>query len=139
MDAAHLRSSLSAAASPVSHIEVAHVQWRRPSSEELSVSLTLRWTYPSSEAKCFRVHYRSGSCVSDPEPSPVLIGEAYVPLYRVTDLRVPSVHSEASCRLEFLVEPVPQNGVQVAAALWGKLFLVYSNPKLPNSGGNTNA
>ncbi|KAL8163415.1 UNVERIFIED_CONTAM: hypothetical protein K2H54_020075 [Gekko kuhli] len=140
MDAAHLRSSLStAAASPISPIEVAHVQWHRPSSEELSVSLTLQWTYPPSEAKCFRVHYRSGSCVSHPEPPPLLLGEAHAPLYRVTDLRVPNAHPEASCRLEFLVEPVPRTGVQVAAALWGKMLFVYSDPKLPSPGGSTDA
>lgn len=140
MDAANLHGSVSsAAASPISPIEVAHVQWHRPSSEELSVSLTLRWTFPPSKAKSFRVHYRSGSCVSDPEPPLLLIGDAHAPLYRVTDLRVPNAQSEASCRLEFLVEPVPHNGVQVAAALWEKLFFVYSNPKLPSTGGNTNA
>ncbi|XP_077184248.1 cytosolic endo-beta-N-acetylglucosaminidase isoform X2 [Paroedura picta] len=137
MDAAHLSSPLfTAAASPIYPIEVAHIQWHHPSQEELSVSLTLQWTYPLSEAKCFRVHYRHGSCVSDSE-SPLLIGEAHAPLYRVAELRVPNAQSGASCRLEFLVEPVPQNGVQVAAALWGKLLLVYSNPKLPSTGGST--
>ncbi|XP_054834832.1 cytosolic endo-beta-N-acetylglucosaminidase isoform X2 [Eublepharis macularius] len=140
MDAAHLYSRLpTAAASQILSIEVAHLQWRRPSSEELSVSLTLRWAYPPSEAKCFHVHYRSGSCVSGPEPPLLLIGEAHAPLFRVTDLRVPNAASETSCRLEFLVEPVSREGVQVAAALWGKLLLVYSNPKLPSTGGSTNA
>ncbi|XP_048347399.1 cytosolic endo-beta-N-acetylglucosaminidase isoform X3 [Sphaerodactylus townsendi] len=139
LDAAHLRSSLPAATGGLmSSIEVAHVQWHRPSSEELSVSLTLHWTYPPSEAKCFRVHYRSGSCVQNPEPPLIQIGEAHATCYRMTGLRVPDVHSEASCHLEFLVEPVLHDGIRVAAAMWGKLLFVYSNPKLPSTGGTPN-
>ncbi|XP_032994924.1 cytosolic endo-beta-N-acetylglucosaminidase isoform X1 [Lacerta agilis] len=135
LDATALRPLPSAdAAIPVSPLEVAHVRWQRPSAGELSLSLTLRWTYPPSKATCFRVHYRRGSCGSGPEPHLLPIGVAYAPQYRVTELTVPGALSESSCRLEFLVEPVPDDGFQVDAAMWGKLVFVYSGPKLPSPG-----
>ncbi|XP_062826851.1 cytosolic endo-beta-N-acetylglucosaminidase isoform X4 [Anolis carolinensis] len=114
-------------------IDVAHVHWHQASAGWLSLNLTLRWIYPSSKATCFRVHYRSGACASGPEPPLVLIGEAHAPLYRVTELKVPEAQESSSCRLEFLVEPVPKNGLQVDPDMWGKLAFVYSAPKLPST------
>uniref|UniRef100_A0A670Y734 Cytosolic endo-beta-N-acetylglucosaminidase n=1 Tax=Pseudonaja textilis TaxID=8673 RepID=A0A670Y734_PSETE len=102
--------------------------WSEP---QLSVSLTLSWTYPPSRATCFRVHHRSGSCVRDSEPPLLLLGEAHACLYRVTQLAVPNPQTLSSCRLEFLVEPVPNDGSHIDPAMWGKLIFVYSNPKLP--------
>lgn len=58
-------------------------------------------------------------------------------MYRVTELTVPEAHSEKTNCLEFLVEPVPDTGIQVDAALWGKLVLIYSDPKLPSGGTGT--
>ncbi|XP_062976192.1 cytosolic endo-beta-N-acetylglucosaminidase [Elgaria multicarinata webbii] len=134
LDAATLRSLPPAdAATPKWSMDVAHVHWRRPpAGQQLSLSLTLRWTYPPSKAVCFHVHYRSGSCVSGPEPPLLWIGEAHASMYRVTELMVPNPQSESSCRLEFLVEPVPEDGLPVEMEMWGKLVFVYSTPKLPN-------
>ncbi|KAF7247448.1 Cytosolic endo-beta-N-acetylglucosaminidase [Varanus komodoensis] len=116
-------------------MDVAHVRWHRPSEgAQLSLSLTLRWTFPPSKALCFRVHYRGGSCAAGPELPLRLVGEAHAPTYRVTELMVPAPDAESSCRLEFLVEPVPGDGVAVDMELWGKLVFVYSAPKLPNAG-----
>ncbi|XP_039201256.1 cytosolic endo-beta-N-acetylglucosaminidase isoform X1 [Crotalus tigris] len=112
-------------------MDASHVHWHRPSAEHLSVSFTLSWTYPSSKATCFRVHHRSGSCVRDSELPLLLLGEAHGCLYRVTQLAVPNPQTMSSCRLELLVEPVPNDGSNVDSAMWGKLTFVYSNPKLP--------
>uniref|UniRef100_A0ABM5FN27 mannosyl-glycoprotein endo-beta-N-acetylglucosaminidase n=1 Tax=Pogona vitticeps TaxID=103695 RepID=A0ABM5FN27_9SAUR len=131
-DALHSLSPTDAA-SPMSPMDVSHVHWQRASAGQLSLSLTLRWTYPAHEATCFRVHYRSGSCATGAEPPLLLIGEAHAPVYRVTELTVPAAHASSSCRLEFLVEPVPDEGVQVESAMWGKLVFIYSDPKLPSS------
>lgn len=140
MDASRLHSlPPTAAVTQMSPIETSHVQWQQPSAGHLSVSLTLSWTYPPHEATCFRVHYRSGVCITGPEPAQALLGEAHVPLYRVTDLKVPDVPSGSSCRLEFLVEPVPDDGAQVATVMWRKLVIVYSAPALPGTGTDTSA
>ncbi|XP_053156280.1 cytosolic endo-beta-N-acetylglucosaminidase isoform X2 [Hemicordylus capensis] len=139
LDDALLRSPMPAdTASWLSPIEVAHTHWHRASKEMLSVSLTLSWAYPASKAHRFRVHCRSGVCVGGQEAPLSLLGEAHAPLYRVTELTVPDAHPEASCRLEFLVEPVPDDEVQIDPAMWGKLVLVYSSPKLPGTGTSTN-
>ncbi|XP_026557593.1 cytosolic endo-beta-N-acetylglucosaminidase [Pseudonaja textilis] len=132
LDAASLRSlSTPNATSSMLPMDASHVHWHRPSAEQLSVSLTLSWTYPPSRATCFRVHHRSGSCVRDSEPPLLLLGEAHACLYRVTQLAVPNPQTLSSCRLEFLVEPVPNDGSHIDPAMWGKLIFVYSNPKLP--------
>ncbi|XP_007426327.2 cytosolic endo-beta-N-acetylglucosaminidase [Python bivittatus] len=134
LDAASLRSLLAPnVTSSMLPVDAAHIHWHQVSAEQLSVSLTLSWTYPPSKATCFRVHYRSGSCVGGSEPPLLLLGEAHVCLYRVTQLAVPTPHAMASCHLEFLVEPVPNNGSHISPAMWGKFIFVYSNPKLPES------
>ncbi|KAH0629382.1 hypothetical protein JD844_011431 [Phrynosoma platyrhinos] len=116
LDAVALRSPASTAVvSPALPIEVAHVHWHPASAGWLSLSLNLQWTYPSSKAICFRVHYRSWACASGTVAPLLFIGEAHAPLYRVTELRVPEAHSESSCRLEFLVEPVSEDGLQETA------------------------
>ncbi|XP_063149413.1 cytosolic endo-beta-N-acetylglucosaminidase isoform X2 [Candoia aspera] len=132
LDAASLRSLLAPnATSSMLPIDAAHVHWHRPSAEQLSVSLTLSWTYPPSKATCFRVHHRSGLCDRGSEPPLLLLGEAHACLYRVTQLAVPDPGAAASCHLEFLVEPVPNDGSHIDPAIWGKLLFVYSSPKLP--------
>ncbi|KAJ7315895.1 hypothetical protein JRQ81_002057 [Phrynocephalus forsythii] len=135
LDAAALHSP-SNTASPMSPMDVFHVHWQRAAAGQLSLSLTLRWTYPAHEATCFRVHYRSGLCVGGPEPPLLLIGEAHAPVYRVTEITVPATKASSSCRLEFLVEPMPDEGVQVDPAMWGKVVFIYSDPKLPSNTGS---
>ncbi|ETE62741.1 Cytosolic endo-beta-N-acetylglucosaminidase, partial [Ophiophagus hannah] len=117
LDAASLHSlSTPNATSSMLPMDASHVHWHRPSARQLSVSLTLSWTYPPSRATCFRVHHRSGSCVRDSEPPLLLLGEAHACLYRVTQLAVPNPETLSSCRLEFLVEPVPNNGSHIDPA-----------------------
>ncbi|XP_061471811.1 cytosolic endo-beta-N-acetylglucosaminidase isoform X2 [Rhineura floridana] len=130
--AVHLLSPADAV-SPMSPMDVSHVRWQRASSGQLSLSLTLRWTYPPSKATCFHVHYRSRPCATGPDRPLLQIGEAHASLYRVTELTVPDASSESSCHLEFLVEPVADDGVRVDTAMWGKLVFVYSDPKLPST------
>ncbi|KAM3847089.1 cytosolic endo-beta-N-acetylglucosaminidase isoform 2-T3 [Vipera latastei] len=120
-------------ASSLLPMDASHVHWHRPSAELLSVSFTFSWTYPSSKATCFRVHHRSGPCVRDSEPPLLLLGEAHACLYRVIQLAVPNPQTVSSCRLELLVEPVPNDGSNVDSSKWGKLIFVYSNPKLPEN------
>ncbi|XP_034268724.1 cytosolic endo-beta-N-acetylglucosaminidase isoform X1 [Pantherophis guttatus] len=134
LDAASLRSwSTPNATSSMLPMDASHVHWHRLSAEHLSVSLTLSWTYPPSKATCFRVHHRTGSCVRDSEAPLLLLGEAHACLYRVTQLAVPNPQTVSSCRLEFLVEPVPNDGSNIDPAMWGKFIFVYSNPKLPEN------
>uniref|UniRef100_A0A8C3SP64 Cytosolic endo-beta-N-acetylglucosaminidase n=1 Tax=Chelydra serpentina TaxID=8475 RepID=A0A8C3SP64_CHESE len=127
LDADSLRSSLPR----VPSLEASQVLWRKsPGTDQLSLSLTLRWSYPPSQARCFRIHCQ-GMALPLPE-QPQLLGVAHATLYRVVGLAVPEAPPKESCRVEFFVEPVLNEGVAVDRSRWGRLVLVYSNPASTN-------
>ncbi|XP_043352506.1 cytosolic endo-beta-N-acetylglucosaminidase isoform X3 [Dermochelys coriacea] len=127
LDADNLRSSMPR----VPSLEASQVLWHKgPGPNQLSLSLTLRWSYPPSQARCFRIHcqgtaYPRGQVLPLPEQ---LLGVAHATLYRVVGLAVPEAPPKESCHVEFFVEPVLNEGGAVDRSRWGRLVLVYSNP-----------
>ncbi|XP_014381885.1 cytosolic endo-beta-N-acetylglucosaminidase [Alligator sinensis] len=107
----------------VRHLEASQLRWRRgPGPDELLLSLTLRWAYPASLARGFRIHNQRAA-----EPQR-LLGLAYAPLYRAVDVPVPVVDPGQSGTVVFLVEPVLPEGFPVEPAALGHLLLGYSSP-----------
>ncbi|XP_075760253.1 cytosolic endo-beta-N-acetylglucosaminidase isoform X2 [Pelodiscus sinensis] len=105
-------------------LTASQVLWQKgPGADQLSLSLTLRWSYPPGQARCFRIH-----CQGAARPRLQRLGLAHAPLYRVVGLAVPAAPPAGSGRLKFLVEPVPSQGGPVHRASWGRLVLVYSEP-----------
>ncbi|XP_048675269.2 cytosolic endo-beta-N-acetylglucosaminidase isoform X2 [Caretta caretta] len=127
LDADNLRSSLPR----VPSLEASQVLWHKgPGTNQLSLSLTLRWSYPSSQARCFRIHCQGmarprGQVLPLPEQ---FLGVAHNTLYRVVGLALPEPPPKESCHVEFFVEPVPNEGAAVERSRWGRLVLVYSDP-----------
>lgn len=123
LDADGLHSSLP----PVPSLQASQVLWHKgPGADQLSLSLTLHWSYPHSQARCFRIHCQGREL---PQPAQLqLLGVAHATLYRVVGLAVPEVPPKESCRVEFFVEPVLNEGVAVDRSRWGRLVLVYSDP-----------
>uniref|UniRef100_A0A8C0G8N9 Cytosolic endo-beta-N-acetylglucosaminidase n=1 Tax=Chelonoidis abingdonii TaxID=106734 RepID=A0A8C0G8N9_CHEAB len=123
LDADGLHSSLR----PVPSLQASQVLWHKdPGTDQLSLSLTLHWSYPHSQARCFRIHCQGQEL---PQPAQLqLLGVAHATLYRVVGLAVPEPPPKGSCRVEFFVEPVLNEGVAVDQSRWGRLVLVYSNP-----------
>ncbi|XP_067403289.1 cytosolic endo-beta-N-acetylglucosaminidase isoform X4 [Emydura macquarii macquarii] len=134
LDAACLHSS----APRVPSLEAAQLLWHKdPGTDQLSLSLTLRWSYPPSQAHCFRIHCQGttrpgGRALPLPE-QPHLLGLAYAPVYRVVGLAVPGVSARESCQVEFFVEPVLNEGLAVDRSRWGRLMLVYSDQASTNT------
>ncbi|XP_029768021.1 cytosolic endo-beta-N-acetylglucosaminidase [Terrapene carolina triunguis] len=124
LDADGLRSSLPQGPS----LQASQLLWHKgPGPDQLSLSLTLRWSYPHSQARCFRIHCQ-GRAGPRGRELPQLLGVAHATLYRVVGLAVPEVPPTESCRVEFFVEPVLNEGVAVDRSRWGRLVLVYSDP-----------
>ncbi|XP_044838526.1 cytosolic endo-beta-N-acetylglucosaminidase isoform X1 [Mauremys mutica] len=123
LDADGLHSSLPPVPSP----QASQVRWHKgPGADQLSLSLTLHWSYPHSQARCFRIHCQGREL---PQPAQLqLLGVAHATLYRVVGLAVPEAPPKESCRVEFFVEPVLNTGVAVDRSRWGRLVLVYSDP-----------
>ncbi|XP_068770278.1 cytosolic endo-beta-N-acetylglucosaminidase [Struthio camelus] len=115
----------------VLHVSASQLWWQEgPDAELLSLSLTLRWSYPPGRARGFRVRCEGARCRGGrPRPGPPqLLGLAHGCLYRAVGLAVPRPTGRQPCRLELLVEPVPSDGLPVAPEHWGRLLLVYSEP-----------
>uniref|UniRef100_A0A452J4K3 Cytosolic endo-beta-N-acetylglucosaminidase n=1 Tax=Gopherus agassizii TaxID=38772 RepID=A0A452J4K3_9SAUR len=123
LDADSLHSSLP----PAPSLQASQVLWHKgPGTDQLSLSLTLHWSYPHSQARCFRIHCQGREL---PQPAQLqLLGVAHATLYRVVGLAVPEPPPKESCHVEFFVEPVLNEGVVVDRSRWGRLVLVYSDP-----------
>ncbi|XP_010577011.1 PREDICTED: LOW QUALITY PROTEIN: cytosolic endo-beta-N-acetylglucosaminidase, partial [Haliaeetus leucocephalus] len=120
----------SVAASPpqVQSLMASQLWWQEgPEKEQLSLSVTLRWTFPPGQAGCFRVLSQGARCRQGQTPLQ-LLGLAHACLYRAVGLVVPRPAAGQSCRLELLVEPVLRDKLPVDPDRWGRLVLVYSEP-----------
>ncbi|XP_074900228.1 cytosolic endo-beta-N-acetylglucosaminidase isoform X2 [Buteo buteo] len=120
----------SVAASPpqVQSLTASQLWWQEgPEKEQLSLSVTLRWTFPPGQAGCFRVLSQGARCRQGQTPLQ-LLGLAHACLYRAVGLVVPRPAAGQSCRLELLVEPVLRDKLPVDPDRWGRLVLVYSEP-----------
>ncbi|KAG8507489.1 Cytosolic endo-beta-N-acetylglucosaminidase [Galemys pyrenaicus] len=115
----------------VQAVTVSQVGWRRAAPEgeappgALRLSCTLHWAYPLPLARSFRIHCCGGA--RGPE-EPTLLGLAFVNQYRVVELAVAAPTPGRDGRVEFLVEPVPREGLPVPRAEWGRAALLYSTP-----------
>ncbi|XP_069728668.1 cytosolic endo-beta-N-acetylglucosaminidase isoform X2 [Phaenicophaeus curvirostris] len=120
----------STAASPpqVQSLVASQFWWQEsPEAEQLSLSLTLRWTFPPGRANCFRIFSQGARCRQG-QTAPKLLGLASACLFRIVGLLVPRPVAGQSCRLELLVEPVLCDELPVDPDRWGRLMLVYSEP-----------
>ncbi|XP_050775912.1 cytosolic endo-beta-N-acetylglucosaminidase isoform X3 [Gopherus flavomarginatus] len=123
LDADSLHSSLP----PVPSLQASQVLWHKgPGTDQLSLSFTLHWSYPHSQARCFRIHCQGRELPQSAQLQ--LLGVAHATLYRVVGLAVPEPPPKESCHVEFFVEPVLNEGVAVDRSRWGRLVLVYSDP-----------
>ncbi len=88
------------------------------------LNATLRWQYPTQQARHFRIHWRHlrGPDPRIPPGPLTLIGRSYSTLYRVLELEVPA----APGLIELVVEPVSREGFRVPEAQWGRRTLSYS-------------
>ncbi|XP_068605972.1 cytosolic endo-beta-N-acetylglucosaminidase [Brachionichthys hirsutus] len=93
-------------------------------SPHLRLNATLRWAFPMELVHHFRVHWRRlrGPDPRTPPGQLSLAGQAYAPLFRVTELVVP----EAPSLLELVVEPVIRNGFLLPESQWGRRRLSYA-------------
>ncbi|XP_008046496.1 cytosolic endo-beta-N-acetylglucosaminidase [Carlito syrichta] len=124
----------------VQAITVSRVRWQQAASEtegspaRLQLSCTLHWSYLLSQVRCFRVHCQGMARGDFPgrEPSrpekPMFLGLAFANQYRIVDLLVDATADGQDGRVEFLVEPVPKEGLLVPQAEWGRVALLYSAP-----------
>ncbi|XP_074870629.1 cytosolic endo-beta-N-acetylglucosaminidase [Carettochelys insculpta] len=112
-------------------LKASQVLWHKdPGTEQLSLSLTLRWSYPPNQARCFWIHCQGAVCPQGRELQ--CLGLAHTSLYRVVGLAVPAAPPKASAQVEFFVEPVLNAGGSVDRSRWGRLVLVYSDPASTN-------
>uniref|UniRef100_A0A8C6IPX1 Cytosolic endo-beta-N-acetylglucosaminidase n=1 Tax=Melopsittacus undulatus TaxID=13146 RepID=A0A8C6IPX1_MELUD len=121
-------ASVAAAPLQVQNLLASQLWWQEGSTtEQLSLSLTLRWTFPPDQASWFRIFSQGARCRQG-QTAPQLLGLAHGCLYRAVGLAVPRPAAGQSCRLELLVEPVLHNELPVDPQLWGRLVLIYSAP-----------
>lgn len=120
----------SVAASPpqVYSVTASQLWWQEgPEPQQLSLSLTLRWSFPPGRARWFRVLSQGARCRLG-QTAPQVLGLAQGCLFRAVGLLVPRPALGQSCRLELLVEPVLRDELPVDPERWGRLVLVYSAP-----------
>ncbi|KAG8446563.1 hypothetical protein GDO86_014134 [Hymenochirus boettgeri] len=109
-----------------SDLSLSHICWHRdPKTDQLFVSLTLRWSHPMEDIRHFRVFCRGVTCRLSPLFRPHLLGLAHGRIYRVVDLAVPNPCTTSQGRLEFAVQPVEKDGSEPFPPLWGQLVLEY--------------
>lgn len=124
----------SAAAAPpqVQSLAASQLWWQEgPGPEQLSLSLTLRWTFPPGRAGGFRVFSLGGRCPRG-QSAPRPLGLAHGCRFRAVGLPVPRPPPGQSCRLELLVEPLLRDELPADPERWGRLVLVYSAPGGPS-------
>ncbi|XP_071429846.1 cytosolic endo-beta-N-acetylglucosaminidase isoform X2 [Pithys albifrons albifrons] len=121
-------ASVEASPPQVHSVTASQLWWQEgPEPELLSLSLTLRWSFPPGRAGCFRVLSQGARCRRG-QTAPQLLGLAQGCLFRAVGLLVPQPVPGQSCRLELLVEPVLRDELPVDPDRWGRLVLVYSAP-----------
>eukprot|EP00063_Salmo_salar_P082991 XP_014057826.1 PREDICTED: cytosolic endo-beta-N-acetylglucosaminidase-like [Salmo salar] len=122
--------SLSVPPLPVQSVCIYDVVWLRGASK-LNLNATLRWHYPAQLVRHFLVYWRRlrGPDPRIPSGKLALIGRAYCPLFRVTELAVP----EPPGLLELVVEPVSREGFRVPESQWGRRSLSYTEERTDQS------
>uniref|UniRef100_A0A8C7HN81 Cytosolic endo-beta-N-acetylglucosaminidase n=1 Tax=Oncorhynchus kisutch TaxID=8019 RepID=A0A8C7HN81_ONCKI len=122
--------SLSVAPLPVQSVCLYDVVWLR-GANKLNLNATLRWRYPAQLVRHFLVYWRRlrGPDPRIPSGKLALIGRAYCPLFRVTELTVP----EPPGLLELVVEPVSREGFRVPESQWGRRSLSYTEERTDQS------
>lgn len=109
-----------------SDLTLSHVHWRRDQqNNQLFVSLTLHWSHSMDNIRHFRIYCRGVTCHLAPESQPHLLGMAHACIYRVVDLAVPNPCPPAPGRLQFTVQPVYKDTVQISPPVWGHLVLEF--------------
>ncbi|XP_064126696.1 cytosolic endo-beta-N-acetylglucosaminidase isoform X1 [Loxodonta africana] len=125
----------------VQAVTISHVRWQLAASEPegppaptwLQLSCTLHWAYPLSQVRCFWIHcWRGpggspGSGQSPGPEKPAFLGLAFTNQYRVVDLLVADRGPGRDGRVDFLVQPVPREGLLVPQAEWGRVALLYTS------------
>lgn len=120
--------SLVAFPSQVHSVMASQLWWQEgPEPEQLSLSLTLRWSFPPGRARWFRVLSQGARCRLG-QTGPQVLGLAQGCVFRAVGLSVPRPAPGQSCRLELLVEPVLRDELPAEPERWGRLVLVYSAP-----------
>uniref|UniRef100_A0A8K9VGU1 Cytosolic endo-beta-N-acetylglucosaminidase n=1 Tax=Oncorhynchus mykiss TaxID=8022 RepID=A0A8K9VGU1_ONCMY len=122
--------SLSVPPLPVQSVCLYDVVWLR-GANKLNLNATLRWRYPAQLVRHFLVYWRRlrGPDPRIPSGKLALIGRAYCPLFRVTELTVP----EPPGLLELVVEPVSREGFRVPESQWGRRSLSYTEERTDQS------
>ncbi|XP_041881384.1 cytosolic endo-beta-N-acetylglucosaminidase [Corvus kubaryi] len=121
-------ASMAASPAQVHNVLASQLWWQEgPEPEQLSLSLTLRWSFPPGRARWFRVLSQGAQCRLG-QTAPQLLGLAQGCLFRAVGLSVLRPAPGESCRLELLVEPILQDELPVDPDRWGRLVLVYSAP-----------
>ncbi|XP_063816782.1 cytosolic endo-beta-N-acetylglucosaminidase isoform X2 [Pseudophryne corroboree] len=109
-----------------SDLSLSHIHWRRdPQSNQLFVSLTLRWSHTMDRIRHFRIYCLGVTCHRAPASQPHLLGLAHARIYRVVDLAVPDPCKPSPGRLEFAVQPVNKDVAEILPIVWGNLVLEF--------------
>ncbi|KAM4033819.1 cytosolic endo-beta-N-acetylglucosaminidase isoform 1-T1 [Anomaloglossus baeobatrachus] len=109
-----------------SDLTLTHIHWRRDQqTNQLFVSLTLHWSHSMDNIRHFRIYSRGVTCHRAPDAQPHLLGLAHACIYRVVDLAVPNPCPSAPGRIEFTVQPVNKDTVEVLPPVWGHLALEF--------------
>ncbi|XP_044153740.1 cytosolic endo-beta-N-acetylglucosaminidase isoform X1 [Bufo gargarizans] len=109
-----------------SDLTLSHIHWRRDQqSNQLFVSLTLHWSHPMDNIRHFRIYCRGVTCHRAPESQPHLLGLAHACIYRVVDVAIPDPCPPAPGKLEFTVQPVHKDTVEILPPVWGHLALEF--------------
>ncbi|XP_067914247.1 cytosolic endo-beta-N-acetylglucosaminidase [Heterodontus francisci] len=124
---------LSVEQKPVEKLTVFNILWRRDpeATDQLYLSATLQWAYLPNTASYFKIYcrgpnYYKNRKVADSEM--IHVGRTSASLYRVVDLRLHNAPAGKSCQVEFLIQPVTQEGFAVPQSACGKLTLNYTQP-----------
>ncbi|KAM9296015.1 cytosolic endo-beta-N-acetylglucosaminidase [Gastrophryne carolinensis] len=107
-------------------LTLSHILWRRdPQSNQLLISLTLHWSHSMDSIRHFRIYCRGVTCHRAPDTQAHLLGLAHACFYRVADLPVPDPCPPSPGRLEFTVQPVNKDVVEILPLEWGQLVLEF--------------
>lgn len=73
----------------------------------------------------FRIYCRGVTCHRAPDTQTHLVGLAHACIYRVVDVAVPDPCPPAPARLEFTVQPVNKDVIEILPPEWGQLVLEF--------------
>ncbi|XP_059804592.1 cytosolic endo-beta-N-acetylglucosaminidase isoform X1 [Hypanus sabinus] len=118
---------------PVEKLSIVDILWRKvPETEDqLSLSVTLQWTYPPNTASYFKIYCQGISQYQDKKVAKskmIYVGRTCANSYRVVGLQVHNAPMGKACQVEFLIQPVSRAGFLVNQSAWGKLTLNYNHP-----------